>query len=170
MVGMFAALTVSSLVDPLGTTHGPAAELRNATGHLGALQAASMLELLAAVFAIGTIAAFPGVVRQRGAALANAGAVIGIPGCVGMALIGAHGLFLHALVSSHSSDARQILSQLNTAAGPVQILFFAMPVASVLLVAAVVRAGIAPRTALVLAAHSSSPIRSPDCPAVSLSR
>lgn len=151
IVGLFAALTGSSLIDPLGTNHDNAAELRNAAGHLAALQAASMLELLAAMFAIGTIAAFLGIVRQRGAGLANAGAVIGIPGCVGMALIGVHGLFLYALVSSHAPDGLQILGQLNTAAGPVPILFFAMPVAVVLFVAAVVRAGIVPKAALVLA-------------------
>jgi hypothetical protein len=151
LVGMFAALILSSLADPLGAKHDNAADLRDAAGHLGALRASSLLELLAAMFAIGVIATFLGVVRQRGAGLANAGAVIGIPGCVGMALIGAHGLFLDALVSAHTSNGLQILAQLNTAAGPVQILFFAMPVAVVLLVAAAVRAGIAPMAAFVLA-------------------
>jgi hypothetical protein len=151
LVGMFTALILSSLTDPLGAKHDNAADLRDAAGHLGALQASSMLELLAAMFAIGAIAAFLGVVRQRGAGLANGGAVIGIPGCVGMALIGAHGLFLDALVRSHASNSLQILDQLQTAAGPVQILFFAMPVAVVLLIAAAVRARIAPMAVFVLA-------------------
>jgi hypothetical protein len=152
LVGMFATLTVSTLTDPLSANHDNATDLRDAAGHLGSLQASSMLELLAAMFAIGAIAAFLGVVRQRGAGLANAAAVIGIPGCIGMAAIGVHGLFLHALVSSHAPNGLQILDQLDNAAGPVQILFFGMPVASVLMVAAAVRARIVPKLTLVLAA------------------
>jgi hypothetical protein len=103
IVGMF-TYSVQSF-DPLGSNHDKAAEQRNATGRLGALQAASMLELAAAMFAIGTIAAFLGIVRQRGAGLANAGAVIGILVFVGTALIGVHGLFLHALVSLHAANS-----------------------------------------------------------------
>jgi hypothetical protein len=111
-----------------------------------------MLELLAATFAIGTIAAFLGVTRHRGSGLANAGAVIGIPGCIGMVLIAAHRLFIYALVSSHTPNPLQALDQVDAAVGPIPILFFAMPVAMLLFAGAAVRARIAPPATLVLAA------------------
>lgn len=139
----FLAMIGASLADPVEdeTAATPAEQLRQAAAHLGRLQTAFVCKLLAAVFFLAATAAVVGRIRSRGAGLANAGAVLGLLGGVGLTMISVAHIYLHALAASGSSDAVRILAARDSAAGPLPLLFFAAPFAIVLLCGAAVRAG-----------------------------
>lgn len=66
-------------------------------------------------------------------------------------MIGAHHLFLYAQLKADPSQAAAVFDTLNSSSGPVVILFFALPIALLLLAVSTFRAGIAPLPAMVLA-------------------
>ena len=148
----FLAMIGASVSDPIEDESAtPAEQLHQAAAHLGRLQTAFVFELLGAVFFLAATMAIVGAVRGRGSGLANAGAVLGVPGGVGLALIAVNHVFMYALAASGTSDGVAVLAARDTAAGPLPLLFFAAPFAIVLLCAAAFRAGLVPWPLLVVA-------------------
>jgi hypothetical protein len=139
------ALLIGTLISPTDSTkNGP--QLAAAGAHGARFATAAGFELLgAALLALGT-AAIAGAVRGRGVGLANAGGVLGVLGTLGLAAISLHHWFVYALATTDTTTALHALHRLDQSAGPVVFpLFFAGPIALVLLAAAAVRAGIVPR-------------------------
>src|SRR6476661_10496929 len=96
----FVTLIGASVADPVeDETATPAEQLRQAAAHLGRLHTTFVLELLAAVLFLAATAAIVGRLRGRGSGLANAGAVLGVLGGVGLALIAVNHIFMHALAA-----------------------------------------------------------------------
>jgi hypothetical protein len=148
----FVALIGASIADPVEDgTATPAEQLRQAAAHLGRLQTTFLLELSAAALFLAATIAIVGRLRGPGSGLANAGAVLGLLGGVGMTMIAVGHVFLHALAASGSSDGVRILAARDAAAGPLPLLFFAAPFAIVLLCGAAVRGGLAHWPLLVVA-------------------
>jgi hypothetical protein len=147
----FVAMIGSTLSDPVADETGsPAEQLHQAAAHLGRLHTAFLFELLSAVLFLAATMAIVGAVRARGSGLANAGAVLGVLGGVGLAMIGTGHVFLHAIAASGTSDGVDILTARDAAAGPLPLLFFAAPFAIVLLCVAAFRAGLVPWSQLVV--------------------
>ncbi len=139
----FLALIGASVADPgEDETAAPAEQLSQASAHLGRLQTTFLLELLAGLLFLAATTAIVGRLRGRGSALAGAGAVLGLLGGVGMTMIGVNHLFMHALAASGSADGVRILAARDAAAGPLPLLFFAAPIAVVVLCGATVRGGL----------------------------
>ena len=89
--------------------HTPEAELAAAAADPAGAQLSAFTYLGAAALSIGVTMAIVGAVRDRGAALANTGAVLGILGAVGMSAIGIHQLFIAAFAASASPDTLTVL-------------------------------------------------------------
>ena len=142
-------LLITNLIYPQ-VEHTPEAELAAAAADPIGAQLSAFTYLGAAALSIGVTMAIVGAVRDRGAALANTGAVLGILGAVGMSAIGIHQLFIAAFAASASPDTLTVLGHLGSLAGPLPILFFATPLAMLLLVASTARAGFVPKTAAAL--------------------
>lgn len=147
----FLALIGASAADPLDDSAQSASQLHQAAGHLGRLQTTFLLELLGAALFLAATMAIVGAVRGRGSGVANAGAVLGILGGVGLAMIGVNHVYLHALAASGTSDAVHVLAARDDVAGPLPVLFFAAPFAVVLLCAAAWRGGLVRWPLLVVA-------------------
>jgi hypothetical protein len=148
----FLALIGASVADPVDDeTATPAGQLRQAAAHLGRLQTAFVLELVAALLFLAATAAVVGRLRGRGAGLANAAAVLGLLGGAGLTMISVGHIYLHALAASGTSDAVRVLAARDSAAGPLPLLFFAAPFAIVILCGAAVRGGLARWPLLVVA-------------------
>jgi hypothetical protein len=109
------------------------------------MQASAWCEILAGVLAPVVVLTLMHIVRSRGVVLAHVGAILGILGSIGGALIGLHGLFIVALAGQGGATGNTVLDRLDHIAPAITVLFFALPVALVLLAVAVVRAGLAPR-------------------------
>ena len=140
----FLALIGASVADPVeDETATPAEQLRQASAHLGRLHATFVLELLAAVLFLAATMAIVGRLRGRGSGLANAGAVLGVLGGAGLAMISVAHIYLHALAASGTTDGVRILAGRDAAAGPLPLLFFAAPFAVAVLCGAAVRGGLA---------------------------
>jgi len=120
-------------------------------GHLTALRATFLLELLAAALLTGATMAVVGAVRGRGSAVANAGAVAGVLGGAGLTLVGLAHLYLVAFAASGSGDAAGVVTARDDAAGWLPLLFLAAPLAVVLLCVAAVMGRLAPWPLLVVA-------------------
>jgi hypothetical protein len=147
---LFVAVIVTSLLDKVDESGSTAKQIRQAHEHLSTLRPIAALDLLAAAAAVGAIATLLGALRGRGAGWANVAAVLGALGVVGQALIGAHQLFLYALVKHDLPHAVAVSHALDHAAGPVMALLFAMPIALVLFGIGAWRAGLIPVPGLVL--------------------
>lgn len=150
IVGFFLALLGSSLVDPTDS-HRNADQLRVAIGHAGAMQAAAWFEVAAGILAPVAVLTMVHVVRDRGSRLAHAGAALGILGAPGMALIGIHRMFIVALAQGGGGSATAVLNRLDHLAPAIGVLFFALPLAFVVLAGAVVRARLVPAAVLAAA-------------------
>lgn len=139
----FLVMIGASVSDPVqDETATPTEQLHQAAANLGRLHTTFLLELLgAALFAAATMA-IVGAVRGRGSGIANAGAVLGVLGVVGLSLIGVNHVFMHALAASGTSDGVAILAARDHAAGPLPVLFFAAPFAIVVLCVAAFRSGL----------------------------
>lgn len=137
---LFAALVGATLADPLDDRAPVAEQVRHAAGHLPQLQLTFLFELLAAGLMIAATMTIVGAVRGRGSAVANAGAVLGTLGGVGLSLIAMAHLYLYAIIASGTGDAAAILAARDGAAGALVPLFFAAPLAVVVLAVAAVRA------------------------------
>jgi hypothetical protein len=149
---LFLALIGASVSDPVeDETATPAEQLHQAAAHLGRLHTAFLLELLAAVLLLASTMAVVGRLRGRGSGLAGAGAVLGVLGGVGLAMIGVGHVFLHALAASGTPDAVRVLAARDAAAGPLPLLFFAAPLAVAALCGAAVRGGLVRWPVLVVA-------------------
>lgn len=139
----FLAMIGASLADPVEDESAtPAEQLREAAAHLGRLQTAFVLEVVAAVFFLAATAAIVGRLRTRGAGLANAAGVLGLLGGIGLTMIAVAHIYLHALAASGSGDALRILTARDSAAGPLPLLFFAAPFAIAVFCGAAVRGGL----------------------------
>jgi hypothetical protein len=132
---------VATLADPVEDSAPARDQLTQAAGHLGRLQVTFLAELAAAGLFIAAVMTLVGVVRGRGSGLANAGGFLGILGGVGLSMIGTSHVYLYALTSSGTADAARVLAARDAVAGGIVVLFFAAPLAVVLLCAAVVRSG-----------------------------
>jgi hypothetical protein len=147
----FLAMIAASVSDPVeDETATPAGQLHQAAAHLGRLHAAVLFELLGAVLFLAATMAIVGAVRGRGSGLANAGAVLGVLGGVGLAMIGVNHIFMYALAASGTSDGLAVLAARDRAAGPLPLLFFAAPFAIVVLCVAAFRSGLVPWPLLVV--------------------
>jgi hypothetical protein len=142
-------LLITNLIYPQ-VEHTPEAELAAAAANPTGAQLSAFTYLGAAALSIGVTMAIVGAVRGRGAGLANAGAVLGILGGVGMSAIGIHQLLIAAFAASGSPDTLEILGNLGSLVGPLPILFFAAPLAMLVLIASAARAGFVPKTAAAL--------------------
>lgn len=147
---LFVAVIATNLIDKLDESGSAAKQVHQASEHVSTLRPLAVLELLAAALSVGVIATFLGAVRGRGSVWVNVGAVLGALGVAGQALIGAHHLFLYAVVKHDLPHAVTVSHGLDSAAGPVVALFFALPVALVLFGVGAWRAGIIPTPGLVL--------------------
>jgi hypothetical protein len=147
---LFVAVIATNLIDKSDESGSTVKQVRQAHEHLSTLRPLAVLDLLAAALAVGVIATFLGRVRGRGAVWINVGAVVGALGVAGQTLIGAHQLFLYALVKHDLPHAVAVSHGLDHAAGPVAALFFALPIALVLFGVGAWRAGIVPVAGLVL--------------------
>lgn len=148
----FLALIGASVSDPVDDeSASPAEQLRQAAANLGRLHAAFLFELLAAVLFLAATMAIVGAVRGRGSGLAGAGAVLGVLGGVGLAMIGVNHVFVHALAASGTSDGPGILAARDAVSGPLPLLFFAAPLAIAVLCGAAVRGGLVRWPLLVVA-------------------
>lgn len=139
---LMAALIGATLADPLDDRAPNADQLRQAAGHLPALRLTFLLELLAAALMIAMTMTMVGALRGRGSGIANAGAVLGTLGGVGMSLIAMAHVYLYAIVASGTPDGAAILAARDAAAGAVVPLFFAGPLAVLTFPIAAVRAGL----------------------------
>lgn len=149
----FLALIGASVADPIeDETASPAEQLRQAAGNLGRLHTTFLLELLAALLFLAATMAIVGRLRGRGSGLANAGAVLGVVGGVGMAMIGVNHVYMYAMAASGTSDGLHILAARDSTAGPLPLLFFAAPFAIAVLCGAAVRGGLVRWPLLVVAA------------------
>lgn len=149
---VFLALIGATLADPIddeGSSAG--AQLRAAAAALPRLRVTFLLELLAAVLFLAAVMAVAGAVRRRGSAVANAGVVLGVLGGVGLAMISVAHVFLYALADSGVSGGAAVLDARDRAAGALPVLFFAAPLAVVVLCVAAWRGGLAPWPLLVVA-------------------
>ena len=142
-------LLITNLIYPQ-VDHTPEAELAAAVADPPGAQMSAFTYLGAAALSIGVTMAIVGAVRGRGAGLANAGAVLGVLGGVGMSAIGIHQLFIAAFAESGSADTQEILGKLGAMVGPLPILFFATPLAMLVLIASAARARFVPKTAAAL--------------------
>ncbi len=147
----FLALIGASLADPLDDAADGGAQVGQAADHLGALQLTYALELLAAVLFLGATMAVVGAVRGRGSGVANAAAVLGLLGGIGLALIGTGHVYLYAMAASGTTDGSGIVAARDAGTGPLMLLFFAAPLGVVLLCAAAVRSGLVRWPLLVVA-------------------
>jgi hypothetical protein len=147
IVAFFVALLAATLLEPTDS-HANVDQLRAAVAHPGLMQAAAWLEITAGVLAPVAVLTLMHVVRGRGARLAHIGGVLGVLGAVGMALIGVHRLFVVALAQQGGDRAGAVLDRLDHLAPAIIVLFFALPIAFVLLAVAGVRNGLAPRPVL----------------------
>ena len=148
----FLAMIGASVSDPVeDETAAPAQQLHQAAAHLGRLHTALLFELLGAVLFVAATMAIVGAVRGRGSGIANAGAVLGVVGGIGLAMIGVSHVYLHALAASGTSDGVAILAARDAASGPLPLLFFAAPFAIAVLCGAAVRAGLVRWPLLVVA-------------------
>lgn len=148
----FLALIGADVSDPIeDQTATPSEQLHQAVGHLGRLHTTFLFELLAAALFIAATMAIVGAVRGRGSGIANAGAVLGVLGGVGMAMIGVNHVYMHALAASGTSDGVAILAARDSASGPLPVLFFAAPFAVVVLCVAAFRGGLVRWPLLVVA-------------------
>lgn len=148
----FLALIGADLSDPVEDQTATATDqLHQAAADLGRLHTTFLLELLGAVLFLAATMAIVGAVRGRGSGIANAGAVLGVLGGVGMAMIGVNHVYLHALAASGTSDGVAILAARDNVAGPLPVLFFAAPFAVVVLCVAAFRAGLVRWPLLVVA-------------------
>jgi hypothetical protein len=148
----FLALIGADLSDPVeDQTATPTEQLHQAAANLGRLHAAFLLELFAAALLVAATMAIVGAVRGRGSGIANAAAVLGVLGGVGMAMIGVNHVYMHALAASGTSDAVHILAARDDVAGPLPVLFFAAPFAVVVLCVAAFRGGLVRWPLLVVA-------------------
>lgn len=139
------ALLAGTLISPTDSTKN-ATQLRAAAAHGSAWQAAALFELLAALLFPFAIAAVIDAVRGRGARLANAGAVFGVLGTLGMAAIGFRHLFIYGIATTDSATALHALYRIDNGSGAVALpLMFAGPLALILLAGATARARLAPR-------------------------
>ena len=139
----FVALIGATIADPVDDESAPPVEqLRQAAAHLGRLHVTFLLELLAAALLLAATMAVVGRLRGRGSGLAGAGAVLGVLGGVGMAMIGANHVFVHAVAATGAADGARILAARDAAGGPLPVLFFAAPFAIVVLCGAAVRGGL----------------------------
>lgn len=146
----FLALVVATLADPLDDSASAPAQLRQAVGHLSQLRITFLTELVAAALFIGAVMTVVGAIRARGAGWANAAGVIGALGGVGLALISMAHVYLYALVASGTADGDAVLAARDSVAGAIVPLFFAAPVAVLLVGVAAFRAGLVPWPALVV--------------------
>jgi hypothetical protein len=148
----FLALLGATLSDPVeDESAGPAEQLRQAAAHLGRLHTTFLLELLAAVLFLAATMAIVGRLRGRGSGLADAGAVLGLLGGVGLTMIAVGHVFLYAMAASGTSDGVRIFAGRDAAAGPLPLLFFAAPFAIAVLCGAAVRGGLVRWPLLVVA-------------------
>jgi hypothetical protein len=146
----FLALVVATLADPLDDSADTPVQLRQAVGHLAQLRVTFLAELVAAVLFIGAAMTVVGAIRGRGAGWANAAGVLGALGGVGLSLISMAHVYLYALVASGTADGEAVLTARDSVAGAVVPLFWAAPLAVVLLGVAAFRAGLVPWPALVV--------------------
>ena len=144
IVAFFLVLLAGTLLEPTDS-HTNSDQLRAAALHSGAAQAAAWCEILAGILAPVVVLTLVHIVRGRGVVLAHVGGILGILGSIGGTLIGLHGLFIVALADQGSATGTAVLSRLNHIAPAITVLFFALPVALVLLAVAAVRGGYAPR-------------------------
>ena len=147
IVAFFTALLIATVLAPTDS-HANSEQLRAALAHPGRMQAAAWLEIAAGILAPVAVLTLMHVVRGRGARLAHAGGILGVLGSVGMSLIGVHRLFIVALAQQGGDRAGAVLDRLDHLAPAIIVLFFALPIAFVLLAAACVRNGLAPRRVL----------------------
>jgi hypothetical protein len=139
----FPALIGATLADPLDDSAAQPAQLRQAAGHLGQLHLTFLLELVGALLFVGASMGLVGAIRRRGAGWANAAGVAAAFGAVGMSLISMAHLYLYALAASGTADGAGVLAARDSVAGWIVPLFFAAPLAVVLLGVAAFRAGFA---------------------------
>jgi hypothetical protein len=139
------ALLAGTLVAPTDSTDN-ATQLRAASLHGRALAAAEMIEMIAAVVMPLAVVAVAGAVRGRGVALATIGGALGVLGTVGMAAIAFRHVFIYGMATIGRVQALHALDRIDHVFGPIVLpLMFLGPVSFVVLAAAAVRAGIAPR-------------------------
>jgi hypothetical protein len=143
LVLFFPALISATLADPLDDSAAEPAQLRQAVGHLGQLHLTFLLELVGALLFVGASMGLVGAIRRRGAGWANAAGVAAAFGAVGMSLISMAHLYLYALAASGTAGGDGVLAARDSVAGWVVTLFFATPLAVVLLGVAAFRAGFA---------------------------
>ncbi len=143
--GIPVALLASALVSPSDSIDN-AVQLRAAAAHAGRWQAAALLELLTAALFPLAVAGVVHVVRRRGAALANAGAVLGVLGTLGMTSIALRHLFIYGLTAINPASGVRVLDQLDNHTGAIAFpLMIAGPLTWILLAGAAARAGLATR-------------------------
>ncbi len=143
--GIPVALLASALVSPTDSIEN-AVQLRAAAAHAGRWQAAALLELLTAALFPLAVAGVVHLVRRRGAALANAGAIFGVLGTIGMTSIALRHLFIYGLTAVNPASGVRVLDQLDNHAGAIALpLMIAGPLTWILLAGAAARAGLATR-------------------------
>ncbi len=126
-------------------------QLGQLPGHVGQVTTLGSIELVAALLFGGLVLAFVGLTRGRGRGLGNAGAVFGVMGVVGMALIAVHHWLYVAVAPLPRGTAVAVVDRLDHAAGPeIFLLFVSAPIALLLFAIAGFRAGFVPVPALVL--------------------
>jgi len=147
---LFVCVMATNLIDKIDDSGSAAHQIRQAHEHLSTLRPLAILDLLAAALGVGVIATFLDAVRGRGRIWVNVAALIGALGVAGQALIGAHQLFLYALASYDLANAAAVSKGLDNAAGPIAMLFFALPAALVLFGIGAWRADLIPTPGLAL--------------------
>jgi hypothetical protein len=136
------ALLATTFVSPTDSIDN-AAQLQAAAGHAGRWQGAAFLELLAAVLFPLAAAGIVHLVRRRGAALANVGAVLAGLATLGMASIALRHLHIYALTATDQASALHVLDRLDNHGGALLFpLMVAGPITWIVLSGAAARAGL----------------------------
>lgn len=117
-----ALLVVEAPIDPAGDGTGEEMYAA-ATGHSGALAIAAALLFISGVLMIPAVAAILHQSRDRGSALANIGAVLGVLGGFGHAAIAMFYLFALAIPGGDQAEMESYVERINASAAVGAVVF-----------------------------------------------
>lgn len=148
--GTFAGLIVSTVLDRLNEFGPTAGQVAAAHADPSAVSTLGLVELLNAALLGLTVLGLVGAIRRRGHVVATAAGVVGILGVVGMTAIAVNHLQLAAAAAVDPAHTAAIVDRMHASIVVIVPLFFAAPVALLLLAIAARRARLAPTWAFVL--------------------
>jgi hypothetical protein len=146
----FAALIASTLLDHLNESGPIAAQVTATRADPSAVATLGLVEMLAAALLGLAVLGLVGEIRSRGHVLATAAGVVGVLGVVGMTAISVNHLQLAAGAAVDPAHTAAVIDRMHASIVVIVPLFFAAPIALLLLAIAARRARLAPLWGFVL--------------------